>query len=85
MNILIFVFIAILSSAVCHYLIKSYILSAIGAAFFTSISFQIVSYIVDGYIDPFFFIAFLISWLLSFLIALLVGLPFLLERKKTKT
>jgi len=85
MNILVFVTLSILSSAACHYFFKTYIVAAVLSAFIASISFQIFAYAVVGYLDPFFIVALLVGWLISFFISLLVGLPFLFERRKTKT
>ncbi len=82
MNILVFVLLSILSSAVCHYFVKTYILAAILSACIASISFQSFAYVVVGYLDPFFIVALLVGWLIGFFISLLIGIPFLFERRK---
>jgi len=84
MSILVFLVLAILSSTLSHYLLKTYVPAAVVSAFITAITFQIVSYLVDGYVDPLFIIAVVVTWLLSFGISLLIGIPFLLERRNVK-
>lgn len=85
MSILIFVLMAVASSLVCHYVIKSYTLASVAAAFVAAFSFQVFNYLAIGYLDPFAIIALLITWLIGFVLALLVGLAFVFERRKIKS
>ncbi|HEV8441137.1 MAG TPA: hypothetical protein VGT40_23860 [Methylomirabilota bacterium] len=82
MSILVFVVVAILASALCHYIAKSYIIAAIASAFVTAISFHIIAYLVQGYLDPLAIVSLITTWLIGFVISLLIGLPVMFERRR---
>jgi len=84
MSILVFVVLVILSSIVSHLLLKSYISAALLASLVAAICFQVFAYIAQGYLDPLFIVAFIVSWLISLVSALVIGIPFLLERKRSR-
>ncbi len=84
MSILVFVVLVILSSIGGHLLLKSYISAALLSSVLAAICFQVFAYIAQGYLDPLFIVAFLVSWLVSFVSSLLIGIPFFLERKRSR-
>lgn len=84
MNVLVFVVLVILSSIGSHLLLKSYISAALLSSVIAAVCFQVFAYIAQGYLDPLFIIAFVVSWLISLVSALVIGIPFFLERKRSR-
>ncbi len=85
MSIIIFLTIAIVTSLVCHFLIKSKVAASFISAIIAAIAFQILNYFIVGYLDPFFIVAIIITGLIGFLVSFLIGLAFSYRRKEVKT
>jgi len=81
MSILTLVVVAIASSALGHYLIKSYFSSVLVSTIMAAILFQIIDFNVLGYYYPFVFVGLRITLGVSCLVSLLLGIPFLIRRK----
>jgi hypothetical protein len=65
-----------------HKKINRYIIACIVASIVSSISYQLIGFVILGYLDPFFLIASVIGAIVAFLIALLTGIPVVYYRKK---
>ena len=83
LGMLVLIGLSVVSSLVCHALIRSYLWAAFVAAIAAGTLFFMLATLRSGYVDPFLPIAFVFAELWAFGIALVVGVPFAYARKRS--
>lgn len=71
----------IVLAILCHYYIREYIYACLASSILSSISWQIVVYIKNGFLNPLYLLALATSLFFYFILSLIVGIPFFVIRK----